>query len=845
MLTAIVATHAEKPKENHKGDRGLGASGACDSVEFRSGRYRPRMVCRMRKETRLRADANGARDGAISRAAGRGLSMLVKQVLVTRSRILLPVMLVGMLAACGCIQKEEVAALRERNLLADTMRLRARAQYAFDTSRPVTLDYAVGFALENNLQAAMSELEKAIAYERATGEKLKMIPDLKASGSLTRKSHPKATVSENVATGDISEDATFSEEKVGRKWSLGATWNLLDFGLSYLRSRKAANDAIAARQDLRRTRQKLVLDVTQAYWRAAVADLALARSRDILERSQQRQEAVDKQIREKTRGEAEALQYKRSLLQTRLKLDGLKRHAARARAELAELMGLPPGADFTLAPPPIELIPDHWTPGDLAELEMEALLNRPEMTERDMKTRAALHEARMELVRMFPNLNLFARREGEPSKYVHWTAWSTVGIDAAWQLLSIPQQIQSYKRAKLDVELQRRRRLAMTLAVMTQVRLAVYDYEDAYRQMEMQREMAQVQDRLYKIMRTREEQGEVNEEAVFSAEADALLSYARYLDAYSDMMVARERVNSALGRMPAGAQDLDVDVPAPDDSAVESDPSPTPAPAPVITQAKPKTSTNTEAVIPAVRPLYGKRPAPALPSSQAGAGTQAKPTASVQQQPRNPIAEPESPLRLPAPKPVTRIAEASERQSLSRPVARPTGKVIRPVRPVPPRDPQGSEPKSAGTHPLLRKVKPVLRPAATDPSHASDAKPLRDSTVTRHGKPNNTPDRTPRTRKINPLNPVQAATLQQTRTATMKSGIENPGESTPIYARYRPARPLNWAWLPPRDGRGEAVRRVPIPSEHDRLTPPAVPIVFAPIRPESPSKQILAAHSRR
>ncbi|WP_244442591.1 TolC family protein [Azospirillum lipoferum] len=62
-----------------------------------------------------------------------------------------------------------------------------------------------------------------------------------------------------------------------RTGDLGFTWNVLDFGVSYLRARQSSNLVLVADERRRRVVQGILQDVRTAYWRAVAAERLLER----------------------------------------------------------------------------------------------------------------------------------------------------------------------------------------------------------------------------------------------------------------------------------------------------------------------------------------------------------------------------------------------------------------------------------------------------------------------------------------------------------------------------------------------------------------------------------------
>ena len=58
-------------------------------------------------------------------------------------------------------------------------------------------------------------------------------------------------------------------------------WNVLDFGVSYYRVRQQNKRTIHALHEIRRIRQKLAYDITQAYWRCVTLEMVVNRGKSL------------------------------------------------------------------------------------------------------------------------------------------------------------------------------------------------------------------------------------------------------------------------------------------------------------------------------------------------------------------------------------------------------------------------------------------------------------------------------------------------------------------------------------------------------------------------------------
>ena len=103
----------------------------------------------------------------------------------------------------------------------------------------VSLAEAMSWAMDNNLALRAEALERTVATNNRKLATLGMLPNLTAQAGYHWRSKQSASSSENIATGVQSLVPSTSSERESTTASLEASWNILDFGLAWLRARRA------------------------------------------------------------------------------------------------------------------------------------------------------------------------------------------------------------------------------------------------------------------------------------------------------------------------------------------------------------------------------------------------------------------------------------------------------------------------------------------------------------------------------------------------------------------------------------------------------------------------------
>ncbi len=421
-----------------------------------------------------------------------------------------------------------------------------QARYAPTPTEPLSLEKAIALALDYNLENIARDMEIQIQKEMATGAKLKMLPTDTIKGERTRRSNEKASSSESFKTKQESLEASVSSERVGKTYDLGMAWNLLDFGLSCLRAHQAEAEVKIQEMQALRMRQRLALDVTEAYWRAVVAKLAVEDSRNLLDKVMHRRGKIQEQIKAVTISEMDGLEKDKNLARLQQRLREYERGYAKACVNLSGIIGFAPGTPFEVAVP----VTDKFEPlptVDMKSLEEQALQSRVELVELGHREQIQQQEVRAAILKMFPNVNMFGTRKHEDNRFLKHQTWHDIGINTTWSVLSLPQRWKERNIGIQRVEQAKMRRMALAVGILTQVHLAALELEESESQCRDYQELDSIQSRLLTATLKHQKEQNVDESKVLETEVQAFFEHAQYLTAYAKYKVSAARLDNTLG----------------------------------------------------------------------------------------------------------------------------------------------------------------------------------------------------------------------------------------------------------------------------------------------------------
>ncbi|WP_426102293.1 TolC family protein [Massilia sp. TSP1-1-2] len=465
-------------------------------------------------------------------------------------RLRLP-MLGALLLVSGCAQLTPEP-LRESTLLTQARIDRDSAQRGVEPiSGPLSLPQAMARALKYNLDRRSRMMEEAIALGQLDLSTFDMLPRLMASAGYHHRSENNTTRAVDSVTGAPSLANPFISSSRDHTLSdVGATWNLLDFGLSFVSAQQNANRVLIAAERRRKASHILLQDVRTAFWRTASAQKLRTNIGRSIALAEEALLDARKAEQERLRSPIESLRYQRQLLENLRLLEGIDQELASAQIELASLVNAPPGSAL-LVLEPAEQLSESILEQPIDVLETTAIANNADLREQHYNVRVAQAETRKVYFKMFPNLNLNANLKYDTDKYLVHNSWTETGAQLSFNLLNLVSAPAQKRLADAGVALADQRRVTMQMAVLAQVHLACLYYANALKQFRRADAIWSVDERINQHSANRaqaESQGKLEQ---VSNNTTAILSLLRRYQALALAHAALSKLQAALGVEPA------------------------------------------------------------------------------------------------------------------------------------------------------------------------------------------------------------------------------------------------------------------------------------------------------
>lgn len=348
----------------------------------------------------------------------------------------------------------------------------------------ISINEAIARAVKYNREKKLRTLESALAQGQIDLIEHEMLPSMTASAGYTERNNFAASASVTFVDGEPSPlganpSYSVSQDKTRSTSDIAFSWNILDFGLSYVRANQQADRYLIAKERERKVAHNITQEVRAAYWRAVSAERLLQRITPLIVDASKALDNSRKVEQLRLRSPLEALYYQREMLDVLSSLQSLREDLISAKTELASLMGMKPGTMFDLAD--VDQ-PDFTVPEvsvSLEEMEERALSQRPELVETYYQKRISASDTRAAMLSMLPGVSLQAGAYRDNSDFLLNQDWTSVGASISWNLFDVFKVGAERDLAKTREALVEEQRLAASMAVLTQVHLANIRYAQA------------------------------------------------------------------------------------------------------------------------------------------------------------------------------------------------------------------------------------------------------------------------------------------------------------------------------------------------------------------------------
>ncbi|MBF0334365.1 MAG: TolC family protein [Alphaproteobacteria bacterium] len=449
------------------------------------------------------------------------------------------------IAVAGCtVSPVSLSEAESQARLAETMAAISRQPLP---AAPITLHEAMARALKFNFESRVKLMEEEIANNRLDATFWNFLPQSIVSAGRSARSNTAASSSRSVQSGQESLEMSTSQENVHNEADARFTWNALDLGVSYFTARQMANQTLIAAERRKRAIRQLMQEVRDAYWKAVGAQRLLGQVEQILTKVREAVDKADAIESERLENPMEILGYKRDLYTKLTQLQTLRRTLLASKLDLAKMMNLPASTSYQVVVPEGEPPSPKKLAIPIGDLEIKALMTRPELIEESYHERIAVDEGYKAIARMLPGVELSASGNYNSNRYLLHNAWGEVGLKATWNLLNFMSGWTDIEMADKQKELAVFRRQALGVAVLTQVNLAFLDYREAAEGYETATRILAINQRIEKHQKNQSGERNMGEMELLQMQLTSLLSLLKKDEQYAQVQNALNRLVFSVG----------------------------------------------------------------------------------------------------------------------------------------------------------------------------------------------------------------------------------------------------------------------------------------------------------
>jgi hypothetical protein len=191
----------------------------------------------------------------------------------------------------------------------------------------------------------------------------------------------------------------------------------------------------------------------------------------------------------------QGLDFQQNMLSVVGQLRHMQTDLDSARVQLGSLINVP-------ADQPVEFAPMNLTTAltttkvDPRSLEAIGLAMRPELRQEAYQEKIDQQDVYKEIIKMLPGVGVLGSLNYDSNKYLFNPNWAQLGVNATFNLVNLIEGPKAIAAAKVSVEVSHQRRLALSVAVLTQVNLSYQEYLAATEDLDIAKQIDDVQQRI-------------------------------------------------------------------------------------------------------------------------------------------------------------------------------------------------------------------------------------------------------------------------------------------------------------------------------------------------------------
>ncbi len=458
---------------------------------------------------------------------------------------------VSLLTACTITPKPLTVTERYTEATNDLNKLFSQQEMLVSN---LDFEQALARGLKYNLDYRIKLVNNALQAGQLNIAMFTMFPALNVSSSVYSRNNQYS--SSSVTNTGVVSDISSSTPNTVRSDRIGLSWNILDFGLGYMRAKQQGERIYIAEEESRKQLEQLSQEILIAYWDAYSAQELMIEANQFEKILYQAKSKLSIAMQDKTIPKESILNYQAALLEGNRRIIQLKYKYDKAMLDLKHLISLAPDHEFKLAPPPIALRKAHDLHDlDFKKLDAITLADRPELRGQNYQQRIAELGVKVAILQALPGISLNGGWNYNSNTYLLNNKWVDRELDVAWNLLNLASLPTAYNAAKTQIEYEKLKLMALTLTVLTETRYAFSHYETLRIEYEIAHKQTENAHALFELAQNRKL-------ASLASDQQVIIAKLRTLTAKMDEDLLLADMSTALGELyiSAGSDLLPADI---------------------------------------------------------------------------------------------------------------------------------------------------------------------------------------------------------------------------------------------------------------------------------------------
>jgi len=426
------------------------------------------------------------------------------------------------------------------------------AAIALELKEPLSIDHVRSRTLKHNAEYARAQTDFIETVRTASTRGKDFLPQIYANtyGKWRNNMNASVGVKADDISGDMPKDFFTTQDRSSAVSDFTASWDLLEIGLSGFKANRRAITAYSEGEQNQYLCHKLMVDVENAYWRAVAFEQAEKKSSWLKARIDFAIDLSEQRIKENPDTKLQELMFQRELIDINRWYQSLYRSLISAKPDLARLMNLPAGTEFSLQSKRLPSDLGGLEEQDIISLIKQAYQNRPEIR-RALYT-ADLTELKNEedLWRHLPALRFFIGGTNDTNSFILNQNFASAGANLSWDLLRLSQIGETKRKGKVDLAKEAHQTEILASAIMAQVMIAREQMRSLDYDLTLAWKALSVQSGITSDLSADVAAGDTAETYLVKEELMRELSYIREQMARAELHTAKARLQQSIGRVP-------------------------------------------------------------------------------------------------------------------------------------------------------------------------------------------------------------------------------------------------------------------------------------------------------